>query len=243
VIRNLTSKWQIVANLRRMQAAYAYCISSLGLTFQPTGQYVFSMQQHPARTRLLNASLNLVRQTGFAAMRVDDVCHAAGVSKGAFFHHFQSKEAFGVATAQHWDDVTAPFFSSAPYHTYEDPLDQLIAYIDFRAQIIVGEIPEFTCVVGTMVQEVHATHPAIRDACFNTINHHANTVLEMIKAAKTRHAPHASWSAESLALHTQAVIQGAFILAKAQNSAQIAKDTVLHLRRYIELLFHHAKED
>jgi TetR/AcrR family transcriptional regulator, transcriptional repressor for nem operon len=45
------------------------------------------------------------------------------------------------------------------------------------------------------------------------------------------------WTAKSLALHTQAVLQGAFILAKATGGAAIAADSIDHLRRYIELLF------
>jgi TetR/AcrR family transcriptional repressor of nem operon len=45
------------------------------------------------------------------------------------------------------------------------------------------------------------------------------------------------WTAKSLALHTQAVIQGAFILAKATGGAQIAADSIDHLIRYLELLF------
>jgi TetR/AcrR family transcriptional regulator, transcriptional repressor for nem operon len=45
------------------------------------------------------------------------------------------------------------------------------------------------------------------------------------------------WTAKSLALHTQAVIQGAFILAKATGGAEIAADSLDHLRSYIEMLF------
>jgi len=45
------------------------------------------------------------------------------------------------------------------------------------------------------------------------------------------------WTAKSLALRTQAVIQGAFILAKATGGAEIAADSVDHLRRFIEMLF------
>ena len=48
------------------------------------------------------------------------------------------------------------------------------------------------------------------------------------------------WTARSLALHTQAVLQGAFILAKAKGTADMAADSVDHLRRYIELLFRSA---
>ena len=45
------------------------------------------------------------------------------------------------------------------------------------------------------------------------------------------------WTAKSLALHTQAVIPGAFILAKATGGAEIAADSIDHLRRSIEMLF------
>ncbi len=47
----------------------------------------------------------------------------------------------------------------------------------------------------------------------------------------------ADWTAASLALHTQAVIQGAFILAKATGSSSVASDCIDHLRRTIECLF------
>jgi TetR/AcrR family transcriptional repressor of nem operon len=53
----------------------------------------------------------------------------------------------------------------------------------------------------------------------------------------------ADWTAASLAAHTQAVLQGAFILAKATGDREIARDSVVHLRRYIELLFSRTPTD
>ncbi len=55
--------------------------------------------------------------------------------------------------------------------------------------------------------------------------------------ATQQHGIDADWTARSLALHTQAVLQGAFILAKASGGATIAAESVDHLRRYVELLF------
>jgi TetR/AcrR family transcriptional repressor of nem operon len=202
------------------------------------------MSKADTKTRLLGAALTLVRTNGYDATSVDDLCKAAGVTKGAFFHHFSTKEDLAVAAAGFWSDVTGQLFATAPYHAYEDPLDQLIAYVEFRRQLLDGRsLPECTCYLGTMVQEKFDSSPAIRSACYRGITGHAHEVEKIIAAAKARHAPDASWSPESLALHTQAVIQGAFVLAKAKNDVGLAADMILHLRRYIELLFHYAKED
>jgi TetR/AcrR family transcriptional repressor of nem operon len=67
-----------------------------------------------ARTRLLDAALRLIRERGFAATSVEDLCTAAGVTKGSYFHHFKTKEALGVAAAERWIEHTTPFFAAAP---------------------------------------------------------------------------------------------------------------------------------
>ena len=198
----------------------------------------------PVKTRLMNSALKLVRSTGYEATTVDDLCKDAGVTKGAFFHHFKSKEELAVSATRHWTDVTSGVFDAAAYHAFEDPLDRLIAYIDFRGKMLEGRtLPESTCFLGMMAQEQFTSSPAIRDACFVGITAHADTIAEIIRAAKARHAPEATWSIESLALHTQTVIQGAFVVAKAGNDVTLAVESIRHLRRYVELLFHFAKED
>jgi TetR/AcrR family transcriptional repressor of nem operon len=159
------------------------------------------------------------------------------VTKGAFFHHFETKEALGIAAAAYWAETTSAFFAGAPYHLHADPLDRLLGYIEFRKTIIDGDLAEFTCLVGTMTQEVYASHPAIRDACAASIFGHAATIEPDIRAAMTARGIEAEWTPASLAVHTQAVLQGAFILAKATGDGQVARDSIDHLARYIELLF------
>jgi TetR/AcrR family transcriptional regulator, transcriptional repressor for nem operon len=150
-----------------------------------------------------------------------------------------------VAAAQFWAETTSGFFTAAPYHAHADPLDRVLAYIDFRRGMIDGEIAAWTCLVGTMAQEVYATYPAIRDACAASILGHAATLTPDIQAAIDARGIDADWTAESLARHTQAVLQGAFILAKATHDRAVALESVDHLKRYVALIFNQpeAKEN
>jgi len=190
-----------------------------------------------ARTRLLEAARDSIRTKGFTATSVEELCQAAAVTKGSFFHHFASKEALGIAVAQHWAETTSAFFAAAPYHAPADPLARVLAYVAFRRSLICGELPEFTCLVGTLVQEVYAELPSIRDACASSIFGHAHTLEADMRAAMRAHPIAGDWTAESLARHTQTVIQGAFVLAKAANDPALARESLDHLDRYIRLLF------
>jgi TetR/AcrR family transcriptional repressor of nem operon len=190
-----------------------------------------------ARDKILEAALKVIRTKGYAATTVDDLCAAAGVTKGAFFHHFKSKEDLAVIAAQHWSDITGRLFAEAPYHKHADPLDRVLGYIDFRKTLLSGDLPEFTCLAGTMVQETYDSYPAIRRACAHAITSHAAKVEADIRAAMAMYRINPPWTAASLALYTQAVLQGAFIIAKAKGNARDAVACVDHLRRYVELLF------
>jgi TetR/AcrR family transcriptional repressor of nem operon len=190
-----------------------------------------------ARSKLLDAAISIIREKGYSATSVDELCASAGVTKGAFFHHFPSKDSLAVAAANHWSELSRALFAAAPYHRFDDPLDRVLGYLDFRKALLRGDVAEFTCLAGTMVQEAYGTHPEIRRACDASIGSHAAEVESDIADAMQRYHIRAPWTAESLALHTQAVLQGAFILAKAKGNAAVVEASIDHLRRYVELLF------
>jgi TetR/AcrR family transcriptional repressor of nem operon len=191
-----------------------------------------------ARVRLLGAAHEVVRRQGYAATSVADLCRSAGVTKGAFFHHFPTKDALAVAGAQEWTArAQRLIFTDAPWQRFDDPLERLIAHIDFRQAMIEGGIEQFSCFVGTMVQETFATSEDIRAACDASITAYAERLAEDIAAAIERHGVRDGVGALELAFHVQAVLQGAFILAKAKNDPAVARRTVAHLKRYVLMLF------
>lgn len=189
-----------------------------------------------ARARILEAAVSLVRHRGFAATAVDDLCAAAGVTKGAFFHHFASKEALGVALVEHWTAMTGAMFAAHPYHAAPDPLDRVFAYLDLRRSFLDWPIPEFSCVAGTAVQELHESHPAIRVAAGASVRSGMAHVERHLAEALAAH-PVAGVTAEGLALMVQVAVQGGIVMAKALDDKDAARAAFDHVERYLRLLF------
>jgi TetR/AcrR family transcriptional repressor of nem operon len=158
------------------------------------------------------------------------------VSKGSFFHHFASKEALGIAAAACWGAHADALFGGAPYRADPDPVARVIAYVDHRAALLEGPAAGFTCYAGTTVQEVHASHPALREACAAAIFGHADSLAADFAEAITARGV-TGVTGTGLARHVQAVLQGGFVMAKAANDAGPAREAVAHLRRYLMLLF------
>lgn len=195
------------------------------------------MTDHPSKARLVNAAIDLVRSKGYNAMRVDDVCAAAGVTKGSFFHHFDSKDDLGFAAAEEWRERARGLCASVSAARYPDALDRLLAYLDLRRALVAGDMIEWTCFGGTMIQEIHLTHPDLRDACQQGITEHVAELTTVVEAARRRYGVAGDWTAESLAQHIQAVIQGALVLAKGKQDTAVAHQAIDHLRRYVERIF------
>jgi TetR/AcrR family transcriptional regulator, transcriptional repressor for nem operon len=190
-----------------------------------------------SKTKLLDAALQLIRTKGYAATTVDDICHRAGVTKGSFFHHFKTKDDLALSATSYWEAMTEALFAGAPYHQHEDPLDRLLGYVELRGAMLQGELPDYTCLLGTLVQETYATHPEIRAACDRTLSRHVEALARDVEAAKKRHAPKARFSAESVGYFIQSALQGSFVFAKAKQSPEVVRENLKHLRRYLESLF------
>jgi TetR/AcrR family transcriptional repressor of nem operon len=192
---------------------------------------------HESKAKILDAALRVIRSKGYCATTIDDICQAAGLTKGSFFHHFESKEELALAAAAHFAAMADDLFATAPYRSLPEARDRVIGYVRFRKAMLGRTLAEFTCLLGTMVQETYETHPAIRKACDKHISDHAAAIEKDIAEAKRICAPKAKWSAQGLALFTQAVIQGAFVLAKAKHGRAIAVECLDHLQRYLEIQF------
>ena len=174
---------------RLSAAVHLYLTSYRLVGMIPSSWYrdtnVTQQTPHESKTKLLDAAVHVIRAKGYAATTIDDICHKAGVTKGSFFHHFKSKDELALAAASHWGTMTDGFFAAAPYHKLQDPLQRLFGYVDLRGEILQGELPDYTCLLGTLVQETYATHPDIRAACDKGMSSHIAELTRDVEAAET----------------------------------------------------------
>src|SRR5262249_13378324 len=171
------------------------------------------------------------------ATSVDEICEAAGLTKGSFFHYFQGKEHLGRSVAERFYASMRRLFQSAPFHRKKDPLDRVFGRVDFLIELSRSPQGGKGCLLGTCVQELSATHPTIRAVCASCFDDAARSFKQDLEEAKAKYTPRARWSAQSLAEHLTAVAQGAIILAKAKQDPTVMEESLTHFREYLKCVF------
>jgi len=185
--------------------------------------------------RLIEAATSLALEKGFADMAVDEICERADLTKGAFFHYFTGKEAFGKAVLQRWVANGTAGESAAPFWEMADALDRVFGYLDYIAEL--AKAGPCGCLVGIFSQELWQSHPELRADCEVAFTGWAERLGRLLEEAKIRHAPTASFDPRSVAYHFIAVFEGGLILARAYKRPDMVQEQIGHFKRYAQSLF------
>jgi len=190
----------------------------------------------PTRKKLLDAAQELMLTKGYTDTSVEEICTAAGVTKGSFFHYFAGKEELGKVLAERFTSIMREKFEAAPFRRKQDPLERVFGYIDFLIEKARSPMTK-GCLLGTFVQELSQTHPKIRSVCAAGFEGQADRLKQDLEEAKAKYVPRARWSSQSLAEHVLAVAQGAIILAKAKQDRKVIEESLAHVREYLKNIF------
>lgn len=184
-----------------------------------------------ARDTLIGVGTDLMRRSGYVATTVDEICTAAGLTKGAFFHHFPTKEALAEACLRNWQEQMAGLHRSAAYQAIIDPTEKALASIDFMIEIFANPDVQKSCLAGTTVQEVSETNPVLRDAaqaCFVKGQAYFQSLLDdACRACKL------SLDTASLAEHWMSTMQGSLLLTKASRDPSVIGRNLTHFKTYL----------
>ncbi len=199
--------------------------------------------EHPVvRQRLLDAARDLMLRDGFTATGVADICAAAGVTKGSFFHYFESKDAIGAAALMSFGADLGAAFATAAFQSEPDPLRRIEGYIDFTAEVCRSSVLRRGCLVGMLAQELAASEPSVRKDCDAIFTGWAESFAEHLAAAKAAYQPDATFEPRELASYFIAVVEGALLLAKTSANPQVVEAHLDHVRTYIHCLLGQHRE-
>jgi TetR/AcrR family transcriptional repressor of nem operon len=193
------------------------------------------------REKLLDAAQRLVLDRGFAATSVDAVLAEAGMTKGAFFHHFRSKNALGRALLERYaaaDARTLDWFMAEAERVADDPAEQVVAFARLF-EVAAGDLPQLQpgCLFVSFIYERELAGEDSDALIAHSIGLWRARLLAKLEAATRTHPPAAEVDLPSLADQVFTIFEGGFILARATKDATALRAQLAHLRQYLELLF------
>jgi AcrR family transcriptional regulator len=103
------------------------------------------MQQRSeeTRSRILESSVKLFSERGFNAASVDDICTEAEISKGAFYHHFASKQALFLALLDGWLKIVDTAIEASKDKTAPETFMQMAEAFPYIFETAGNHLPMF----------------------------------------------------------------------------------------------------
>lgn len=186
------------------------------------------------RDRLLRSATALVLERGFAAASVGAICRDAGVTKGAFFHYWDTKEAMAADMLERYLSAVGASLEAA-VGSVTDPVARVEAYFDEAIEMTRTPLLARGCLLGSLTQEVAQSRSALGAACGSCFAHWQQMLTGLLRDARAVAAPGAAWDPAEVAEHVVVVQQGAALIAKLSGPERMATH-IEHARRYVRTL-------
>ncbi|MBI1840499.1 MAG: TetR/AcrR family transcriptional regulator [Verrucomicrobia bacterium] len=198
---------------------------------------IASTELPETKRKLVDAGVKLMRERGYNATTVDDICGEAGLTKGGFFHYFKSKDDIARAALTHFHEGKARDYEAAPFRKLADPLDRVFGRLDYVKESV-GPKGRVTkgCLIGVFAQELAFTSPEIRDACHNFFSRIVGDFSHDLAEAKAAHASDAKFDPKAVAELYLAIVQGSLMLAKVADANEVLRDNIEQFRAYLRFL-------
>ncbi len=168
---------------------------------------------------LIAAARQLMLERGYPSTTVDEICELAGVSKGAFYYHFGSKEELGRVTLDaFYTDLTRAIMDG-PYVDVDEPVARFLAFLDHLRDVAQGPLFKDGCLLGSFSHDLASgvDVPGLELAAkFETLR---DGLAELVAPALATR-PGLGFSADVVAEQMLALLEGGIVLAKAQGSSE-----------------------
>ncbi len=193
------------------------------------------------RTSIMDAAEGLILERGFAGTPIDEVLSHAGVTKGAFFHHFSSKQELAHALIARYVDLDLSNLESKMRRAerlHRDPLQQLLIFVGLYLEDaeLLAE-PSEGCLMASYVYQAGLFDDHVLDVLRDNMLAWRTRLTAKLEEVVADHPPRLDVDLASLADMFTVVIEGAFVVSKTVSEPTVLAAQLGHLRTYLELAF------
>ena len=207
-------------------------------TYKPVGmsKTEATMELPDTKRRLLDAAMKLMLRQGFTATTVDQICSEADLTKGSFFHYFESKDEIGEGALDYFYNRQQQQFAEAEFIRESDPLERIHGLLDFVIATMKGSQAQ-SCLCGNLAQELAHTHPRFRASCDDKFSRFAKLIETTLREARVKYRPKVDFNPESVSVMFVSLMQGSILLAKTMQDGKLIGHNLEHFRSYVDTLF------
>ena len=182
-----------------------------------TNGHIDEMPRPSVKEEIVQAALKVLHQRGFNATGVQDITAAAGVPKGSFYNHFESKEALGLeALERYWQGA----LNSLDALKDEDvrPVARLKAYFRKLNELARKFKYRPGCMIGNLSVEMSDQSPMIRERLAIILAKWSRAIEQCVKEAQVEGSMRRDLDAKAIAAFLLNSWEGAVMRAKVDRN-------------------------
>ena len=193
-------------------------------------------QKPAARQRLLEAAFTEIHKQGFQGMRVDAVLEKTGLTKGAFYHHFASKQALGVAVVDELihGKITEIWLTTLDHSN--DPVNAIQDALEKAAECYGMEMLMLGCPLNNLAQEMSPINEEFRTHINKIFQEWHEAIVGVLKRGIEANKIIEEIDPQSVATFILACVEGSIGLAKNEHDLAPIIHTTDEIERYLTSL-------
>ena len=174
------------------------------------------MELTHTQEKILNASRDLFLARGYPSTTVDAIVDKAGVSKGSFYHAFQSKEEMGLILLEWYQLGGAEQLMAGPFAQMKDPKKRMFGFLD-HIENISKDMWGHGCLLGNLGLELAETSPKIRKKVSGLFQKVINMLEPIFEPAGRKKGTKNRPTAKEVAEQYLVMLEGSIMLARVYN--------------------------
>jgi TetR/AcrR family transcriptional regulator, transcriptional repressor for nem operon len=171
------------------------------------------------RARILDAAMHALHEQGFNATGVQDITDAAGVPKGSFYNHFESKEVLGAAALDRYFQERTCERMGVLSDTTLSPLVRLQRYFENLSAMLAARDYVGGCMIGNLSAELADQSRLMRDRLASHFADWTRALESCVREAQATGEIRADLPAPAIASFLLNSWEGAILRARVERTS------------------------